>query len=513
MDFLPQFGDNMDQSGLEDPTLQAINLKRKLALADSLKNSPELQGQMVSGHYVKPSWTQSLANAVNKGLGAYTEQKAMKDYAESQKAEKSKLSKAFNEYITGKGPKDITTTQDNFVTQPLQEGQSVATAPSYSPTSQSSEQVGQVAPNYAGQAPVLNMTGDTTVNQPISTTTQAPRTKQELMANALKYINASGNTDLASKAVLGDIENMFKAPETNLGKVEPHQYTPQSVAKFKETGNYNDLQAITKNAAPTVRTMRMGTNEVTQQWNDKTQSWDQIAKGPAFKPTEEISFDPQVLSAMADQALAGDKSVFTNLGRGAQGAKNIVALRTAMNNKMLENGWSGKDIAAKNAEFIGMTSGQRTLGTRTANIEMAGTEFSNMLPLAREASALVPRSGFLPFGKANVMFDEQTNDPALRQFAAANNSLVNVYARAISPSGQPTISDKDHAREMLSTAFDQKSYNATLDQLEKEISAARKSPGQVRESMNRTITGRPEQSTATPGSARSKADEILQRNK
>ena len=41
-----------------------------------------------------------------------------------------------------------------------------------------------------------------------------------------------------------------------------------------------------------------------------------------------------------------------------------------MNNKMLENGWSGKDIAAKNAEFVGMTSGQRTLGTRTANIEM-----------------------------------------------------------------------------------------------------------------------------------------------
>jgi hypothetical protein len=214
---------------------------------------------------------------------------------------------------------------------------------------------------------------------------------------------------------------------------------------------------------------------------------------------------------MADQALAGDKSVFTNLGRGAQGAKNIVALRTAMNNKMLENGWSGKDIAAKNAEFIGMTSGQRTLGTRTANIEMAGTEFSNMLPLAREASALVPRSGFLPFGKANVMFDEQTNDPALRQFAAANNSLVNVYARAISPSGQPTISDKDHAREMLSTAFDQKSYNATLDQLEREISAARKSPGQVRESMNRAITGRPEQATPTsqPSSVRSKADAIL----
>ena len=47
MDFLPQFGDNTDQSGVDDPTLAQINLKRKLALADSLRNSPELQGQMV----------------------------------------------------------------------------------------------------------------------------------------------------------------------------------------------------------------------------------------------------------------------------------------------------------------------------------------------------------------------------------------------------------------------------------------------------------------------------------
>ena len=63
MDYLPQFSDNVDQA-VDDPTLQVINLKRKLALADSLRNTPELQGQMVSGHFVAPSWTQALANAV-----------------------------------------------------------------------------------------------------------------------------------------------------------------------------------------------------------------------------------------------------------------------------------------------------------------------------------------------------------------------------------------------------------------------------------------------------------------
>ena len=90
MDFFPQFGDNTDQS-VDDPNLAAINLKRKLSLADSLRNSPLLEGQMVSGHYVKPSWTQTLANAVNKGLGAYTEKQAMKEYSDAQKSRQAKM--------------------------------------------------------------------------------------------------------------------------------------------------------------------------------------------------------------------------------------------------------------------------------------------------------------------------------------------------------------------------------------------------------------------------------------
>jgi len=450
MDFFPQFSDNTTQSA-DDATLAEINLKRKLALADSLRNSPLLEGQMVSGHYVKPSWTQTLANAVNKGLGAYTERQAMKDYAEAQKTRQAKMADVLTKLTPHTEDVQLDTVQAGGMPGIMQ--------------------TQQVKPD---------------INAAIQGLTELdPSFGAKIAENRIaKALTPKEPMKIGAGEVLLD-EN----------------YKPIYSAPFKPHEN-----------APVVRTMRMGTNEVTQQWDDKTNTWKEIAKGPAFKPEAETAvLTPQVLDTMAEQALAGDKSVFTGLGRGAQGAKNIVALRTAMNNKMLENGWSGKDIAAKNAEFIGLTSGQRTLGTRTANIEMAGTEFGNMIPLAREASALVPRSGFLPFGKANVMFDEQTNDPALRQFAAANNSLVNTYARAISPTGQPTIHDKEHAREMLSTAFDQRSYNATLDQLEREIAAARKSPGQVRESFNRSITGRPEQSTAAPGSVRSKADEILQR--
>ena len=91
MDFLPQFGDNVDQSGVTDPSLAQINLKRKLALADSLRNTPIPEGQMVSGRYVAPSWTQYLAGAMSKAMAGSQERQAMKEYGDLQKARQTKM--------------------------------------------------------------------------------------------------------------------------------------------------------------------------------------------------------------------------------------------------------------------------------------------------------------------------------------------------------------------------------------------------------------------------------------
>lgn len=231
----------------------------------------------------------------------------------------------------------------------------------------------------------------------------------------------------------------------------------------------------------------------------KTQSPDSLAidrRSSQARSSQNDSADAllpdQTVQLMAQQYLAGDTSVVQNLGRGAQGAQNIVRLRNEIARQAQAGGLAGADLAAKNAEYFGTKAGQRTAGTRIANVEMASTEAQSLIPLAREASSAVARSSLLPFGKAQVMFNEQTNDPALRKFAAANNALVNVYSRAISPSGVPTVADKEHAREMISTAMDQRSYNAVLDQMEAEITAARAAPKAVRQAFNSEVTGRSE---------------------
>lgn len=206
--------------------------------------------------------------------------------------------------------------------------------------------------------------------------------------------------------------------------------------------------------------------------------------------SDEGMLPPETIKMMAEQYRAGDTSVMQNLGRGAQGAKNIIAIRNEIASQTAGAGGNGRDLAAQNAEYFGTKAGQRAAGTRIANVEMAVQEARNLVPLALDASAKVARSGLLPFGKAQIMFDTQTNDPLLGQFAAANNALINTYARAISPSGVPTVADKEHAREMLSTAKDQRAYAAIVKQMDKEMSAAQEAPQHVRQSFNQAVTGK-----------------------
>lgn len=204
---------------------------------------------------------------------------------------------------------------------------------------------------------------------------------------------------------------------------------------------------------------------------------------------QDTAMDPLAVRLTAQQYLAGDTSALQNFGRGAQGAQNLNAVRLEITKQANAAGLNGADIAARVAEFGGIKAGQRTAGTRSANIEIAANEAAQLAPLALDASAKVARSGFLPFGKAQLMFDTNTNNPDMRQFAMANTALVNAYGQVMSRGGKATDSDKKHASELLSTAFDQPSYAAAVSQLQQEIQAARTAPGAVRKDLNNSVSG------------------------
>ena len=63
------------QQTMVDPEAQSLQRQKQYA-AMLLQNSQQPQGQMISGHYVAPSWTQQLSSAINPIVGAYMMNKA-----------------------------------------------------------------------------------------------------------------------------------------------------------------------------------------------------------------------------------------------------------------------------------------------------------------------------------------------------------------------------------------------------------------------------------------------------
>lgn len=193
------------------------------------------------------------------------------------------------------------------------------------------------------------------------------------------------------------------------------------------------------------------------------------------------SLDQKTLDEMADQYLAGDKSVLSGLGYGNQGAANRAALRQTIQHRAEERGMSGTDIATALAEYQGLTSGERSLGTRTATMGMAVSEARQLIPQVLQTSARVDRTQYPTLNRLIEAAEQGTGDENVIRLGIAINSFINVYARAISPTGVPTVSDKDHARELLDKAWANGQIGVGMDQITKELEAAAKAPGVVRQ--------------------------------
>lgn len=201
---------------------------------------------------------------------------------------------------------------------------------------------------------------------------------------------------------------------------------------------------------------------------------DHLQRVARARQNNEVSIDGHTLTDMADQYLAGDKSVFQNLGRGAQGSANIVALRQRVAERAREANLTPDQIATKMADFAGRTAAMRSLGTRGVNVEYAANTANRAIDIAEQTMLKVPRTQFVPLNQLRQLIDNKTSSPEQAAFYAATNTLVNEYARVASGgSNQATEGMRHHAREMLNTAMGPAAYKAVLDTMRQEIMSAK----------------------------------------
>jgi hypothetical protein len=206
-----------------------------------------------------------------------------------------------------------------------------------------------------------------------------------------------------------------------------------------------------------------------------------------FGMTGKGALTPEAVTLAVDQYLAGDNTAAQGYARNAQ---MKAAFQNRLAERAKEKGMGGEDLAAKVAEFQGFKAGQRSLGTRQAQVDLPVQEAQNLAPLALKASEDLKRTNIRSLNALEQAVQSRTASPELRRLAGATNALINVYARAVSPTGAPTVSDKDHAREVLDKSFSTGDYQAAVDQLMQEMKAAQASPAQVKERMRGEFTGK-----------------------
>lgn len=223
------------------------------------------------------------------------------------------------------------------------------------------------------------------------------------------------------------------------------------------------------------------------------------------------TFTPESLKFLAQQYLTGDRQAVQGFARSATAR---IALQNAIVDEAAIQGMSPQQTAAKIAEFAGTMAGSRTVGTRAANISLAATEAVEMLDLVKETSDKFSRTKFIPWNMALRAYETNTGAPEIAEFGASVNALVNVYARAINPTGVPTVSDKEHARAVLNTVQSPAQVDAVLGIIRRELEIAKKAPGQVTKGTSERITGKGTEAPAATAAPTNRAlEDALKRYK
>jgi len=142
----------------------------------------------------------------------------------------------------------------------------------------------------------------------------------------------------------------------------------------------------------------------------------------------------------------------------------------------------------------GATAAERSLATQTAKMSTAANEAGKMVDVVRNLSDKVSRTEYPTINSIVNAVDKGTGGKEIVQLNTSINALVNSYARAISPTGQPTVSDKNHAREIINSAYSKGQIGAILDVMQQEMDIARHAAGTASselKSMRETQRGRP----------------------
>jgi hypothetical protein len=216
---------------------------------------------------------------------------------------------------------------------------------------------------------------------------------------------------------------------------------------------------------------------------------------------------PEDLKFMAKQYIAGDKSVMQNLGRGAQGSKNIIAMRSAIREEAQLENLSPEQIAGRIAEFNATVAEERKIGNIAGGVEYASAELDKFIPLALSASSKVPRGTFVPFNKLIQAGESSISDPNLKRLYVNTQGVLNAYD-VLAARGGSDVGKREHTRQMLMTADSPQAYATALDAIKQELTVAGEAGKEAKAKVAGEVGGKPAAPAAPDASGWGKASVV-----
>lgn len=253
--------------------------------------------------------------------------------------------------------------------------------------------------------------------------------------------------------------------------------TAQEAAREKE----DTPQLVGFNADKTMMMMRKGDqiySVATPQGFGGADETDQV------KTLRAIAADPDLLKAQtamrggaptlsteaiknaAARVKNGEKGVLTRMSQG-----NAAAIAEEV---AAQTGEDPGQILQNQINATGKQAEARTIGTSVGKSAVSAGTFASGVANALDASKKVGRGEFVPFNQIEQLVKKNASDPAVLDFKASHETMIREYAKAINPNGNPSVSDMNHARELLSTATDEPAYERVVSRLQSEVANKQK---------------------------------------
>lgn len=216
--------------------------------------------------------------------------------------------------------------------------------------------------------------------------------------------------------------------------------------------------------------------------------------GAVIAPVEMTAFDKARLPIMQQQAnIAAGQLGVAQQRLAKEGTQLDPAENAAISKAIVEGRLDPNRVNGRNAKILattlmsnpdanvlelgvaaaGATASEKALSTQTAKMSTAADEANKMANVVRDLSTKVDRTEFPTLNAVQNAVSKGTGDQNIVKLNTSINALVNSYARAISPTGAPTVSDKTHAREIINSAYSQGQLGGILDVMQQEMGIAK----------------------------------------